>query len=184
MTTLSKLLLALCLVASPLIAEEKETRGIKNFANFKILRGTPVSIMSYGIQRLNEDLRGNEEWYFDGMKQDNEHGLLQAFDTFIWEPEPSPVIMIRGTIYAPGSTSNRSKAKAEELCQDLLDKMAQTVGIYLDDDNSYFNGLWSNELTAIEYKRINHNDIQNMVYLKGRIGYSGSEELSVCERFF
>ena len=184
MTSFHKLLLALCLLANPGIAAEETSRGTKNTATLQILRSTPVSVMSYGIERLDDDLRDVQKMLFKDFKQDNEYVLLQAFDTYVMEPEFSPVIMIRTTLASIQGDINRSKYRAEELCAKMLENIAVTVGIYLDDNNNYFNDLWESDVTSTDYKKIDVSDIQNLVFLKARIKHSGSKEFISCGRFY
>ena len=169
-------------------AQTDPTRAEKNMQTFDILLRTPVSILSYGILRLDETLNdlAQTEWYFKNYKHENEWGLLQAFATSVFDDNIfSPVIMIRATIYAPGSKSNRSKASAEELCQKLLEHISGTARIYLDEDNDYFSGLWTEYEVFPDYRKlVDHDSIQSLIYLKARVGYAGSDDLISCERFF
>ena len=183
MKSFYNLSLVFCLVANPSLGEEG-SRMLKNVSTYKILRSTPVSIMSYGIERLDDSLRDSQDIYFKNFKQDNEFPLLQAFVTEVYEPIFSPVIMIRATLANFDGEINRSIFRAEELCQNMLESLAGTVNIYLDEDNNYFNSLWRSDVTGVEYKQIDHTDIQNMVFLKAKIKHSGSDEYISCSRFF
>ena len=183
-----KISAVLALTTSSINADTLQHRADENWKTNSILTGTPVSIMSYGIKRLDDafnDMASNE-WYYKKFKQDGEIGLLQAFNTVtLIEDTVSPVIMIRATIFKPGGRSNRSKANAKDLCQELLDHTSQTVNIYIHDDNDYFSGLWSNPEFFTNYRDlIDLDSIQSMIYLKGRVGHSGSDDLLSCERYY
>ena len=183
-----KLSAVIALTTSSINADTLQNRADENWKTNSILIGTPVNIMSYGIQRLNEDLRGlaSNEWYYKKLKQDDEIGLLQAFTSIqVIEDTLSPVIMIRATITSLGEGSNRSKATATDLCQELLDHTSQTVNNYIDDDNDYFSGLWSNPGFFTDYRDLVDLDkIQSMIYLKARVGHSGSDDLLSCTRYY
>jgi hypothetical protein len=183
-----KISAVIALTSSSINADTLQNRADENWRTESILSGTPISVMSYGIKRLDEDLSdlASNEWYFKQFKQDGEIGLLQAFNSVkIIEDTVSPVILIRATIWKPGKRSNRSKASAEDLCQKLLDQTSQTVGIFVDDDNDYFFGLWSNpEFFADYLNLVDLDSIQSMIYLKARVGHSGSDDMLSCERYY
>jgi hypothetical protein len=164
------------------------TRADDNLKTFEILKRTPVSILSYGISRLDERLRdlGSNDWYFDNLKQEKEYGLLQAFVSFVVEEgDVSPVIMVRATLVARNGRPSRSKASAEVLCQKLLVHTADTAKIYLDEDNDFFSGLWLEKEVFPDYnKSVDHDSIQSMIYLKARVGHAGSDDFISCGRFF
>ena len=175
--------------AGSVSAQTDPTRAERNMQTFDILIRTPVSIMSYGIVRLDARLNdlAQNDWYFKNLKQENEWGLLQAFKTSVFEDNIfSPVIMIRATIVpAPRSKSNRSKAGAQELCQKLLEHISGTARIYLDEENDFFSGLWTEYDVFPDYRNFVDNDsIQSLIYLKARVGYAGSDDLISCGRFF
>lgn len=178
----------IALTTSYVHAETLQHRADENWKTNSILNGTPVSVMSYGIKRLDETLNdlGSNDWYFKHFKQDGEIGILQAFNTIkLIEDTYSPVIMIRATIFKTLGRSDRSKASAKVLCQELLDQTSRTIGIYIDEDNDYFSGLWSNSEFFTEYSAtIDLDRIQSMIFLKARVGHSGSDDLLSCERYY
>ena len=181
-----KIIALLALVPSAINAETIVSRSENNWVTYSILSGTPVSILSYGISRLDEQLSdlASNDWYYEDFKQDGETGLLQAFTSHqLVDGIISPVIMIRSTIYDYSDRSNRSKASAEQLCQKLLDRIASTASVFIDEDNDFFSNLWRSSEYFTDYNRnVNIDSIQSMIYLRARVSYSGSDDLISCDR--
>ena len=89
-----KIFALIALTTSPTNADTLQQRADDNWKTNSILTGTPVSVMSYGIQRLDADLNdlASNEFYYSQFKLDGEIGLLQAFNTVKFIDDP-PVIM-------------------------------------------------------------------------------------------
>lgn len=180
-----KIIALLALVPSAINAETIVSRSANNWMTYFILEGTPVSILSYGISRLDDRLRdlASKDWYYRDSKQDDEIGLLQAFTSHQeLDGQLAPVIMIRSTIYKASGRSNRSKASAEQLCQKLLDQIARTASIYIGEDNDFFSNLWRSSEYFEDYNSVNIDRIQSMIYLRARVSHSGSDDLISCDR--
>ena len=113
-----KISAVIALTSSSINADTLQNRADENWRTESILSGTPISVMSYGIKRLDEDLNdlASNEWYFKQFKQDGEIGLLQAFNSVkIIEDTVSPVILIRPQY--GNLASDRIEAKqAQKIC--------------------------------------------------------------------
>lgn len=162
--------------------DDRAKRIIRNSEVIGILKTTPVSVWSYGMERFDDDLSGLQDFIFDKLKEKDESVLVQAFDT--WTVENGPSILIRGTVVKYNGRANRSAALANELCEKMLDALSRIPGTFLDDDNDYFRYLWNNSDISPRYQPLTTADIHNLITLKARIGHSGTDELLSCSRRF
>ena len=145
-----------------------------------ILHGTPVSVLTYGLDKLDEEVRETQTWYFNEVKQRNENSIIQIYLSSIERENEMPVIKIRGTLMNQQGEIRRTATEAEESCTAMLEDLAIIPKIYLDEGNKYFSGSWGNSDLSPKYGNITHEQIYEIIYLEARLKHQNSENFFTC----
>jgi hypothetical protein len=164
-------------------------RFSRNMETINTLSSTPLSILDFGLYRLDESVRGMG-FIFDQIRVGEERGSLQAYYTYVLEDgNHYPAIVIRGFLFDLGQRPARTtEAYAMEACQNILNQIAIIVGVFFRDDNQTnpFMGRLFLGTGSQSYRDVDFSSFGSLAYLAADVPFGPREQNNRvrCGRFW
>jgi hypothetical protein len=193
---ITRIFLSLCMVFFIKSgAAQAETQKDKNtelllerFESYRILTRTAPSIMDYAVMNLERSLQGDWKEFINLKKVDGENIIPQAYygHSVGVDGNISTAITMRLVSFTwKGEAKILTKGYAQEKCAKFIVTLRAIAEATFTDNTmgNPFLGFRAIGEKSEDYQNLNSNDLQKLIYLRGKVRW-GDDEVLECGEFW